>query len=802
MPELERDKAKDGPLVAEDQHPIAELASDSHRGALPEPVVKSRPTRTGRADAEAALVSELGQAEVPEDTLAFARRASELVPARPEHPLVEPEDSFAAYLAANLWQPDVVGPPVLEPAPLPRRVDHRAWQTDLRVSQGNRGTCWAFAGAAALEAAYARAGTRVKLSEHYLFHVSKAHENQNVGGGIHSLIGFQGSADIVHHMKYWHLPLYDHAPYIDQPALQALADGIPGTGGALQNAGAGTMEQADWFEYDLRSIPLMARWFAQYSVADFGLLRNYTLTDLKTTIAAGYDVVINVPGHVMLAYGYDDDLGVLLIKNSQRLPGFETMKYTGDPNFSLVTSQAYFIKSVRPVQTQWAAMWLGRWETDHDGWRGRLVIRRFLDIRSDRGVPAPNAPIVLGTWYGADGRALPVTGGFIDGGRGLHCRIGDQPFELYLHSRDPYRAAGRCAWNGSWFGVVLSRGTAVGAGSGFDRAETIGAWDTEHDGWQGQLRVGADPSYIQAADGVVHRAWIDPTTVAWEVPTHVDFGGDNRNQFFQFLHHTREDAVMGGITHWGNRAWPAEGRMSANLYLIRPNGNLDWYRHNGRYRRAYEWDAAKRVGTGWAGFRAVFAGGDGVIYAIAQDGTLLWYYHEGRNQGSAQWQGPKTVGSGWHTFTRVFAGDGGVIYGVHPDGTLLWYRHLGRRDGTISWQGPYRVGSGWSGFTALAAGPDGSIYGTLADGRLLWYRHYGHDQGYPIWHGALQVGIGWSPYRLVGVAGNGFVYAVHANRELWLWRHHGFKTGAASWTAGAKVGDGWAGSDVHQVLLT
>ena len=73
----------------------------------------------------------------------------------------------------------------------------------------------------------------------------------------------------------------------------------------------------------------------------------------------------------------------------------------------------------------------------------RLVIRRFLDIRDQRGLPGPNNRISLGTWYAEDGRQLDVVGHFVDGGRGLMCNIGDQPFELYLHTRDPYRAGGR-----------------------------------------------------------------------------------------------------------------------------------------------------------------------------------------------------------------------------------------------------------------------------------------------------------------------------------------------------------------------
>ncbi|MBB4200874.1 hypothetical protein CCR94_00275 [Rhodoblastus sphagnicola] len=734
------------------------------------------------------------------DALEFARRASALTPASPERPLVEP---MAAPPPQPEAQPLRVVP--LDFAP-PTSVSHRNSQTDFTVSQGARGTCWAFAGCAALEAAYARKNIHVKLSEHYLFHISKAHENHVAGPGIHSLVGFQGSSDIVHHLKYWRVPIQGYAPYIDQPALQALADSIPGTGGALKNAGAGTREQDDWFEYDLRSIPLNALWFAQYGVADFGTL-NSTVNDIKTTLAAGYDVVVDVfdkinnGGHVLLIFGYDDGAQEFQIKNSQSLPGFGTMKYVNDGQFQLQGGSAYFIKSVADVQTQWAAMWVGRWETDHDGWRGKLVIRRFLDIRANTGVPPTNAPISLGSWYGEDGRVLPVDGGFVDGGRGLHCTIGGQPFQFYLHSSDPYRAAGRVLWNNTWFGVVMSRGTAVGAGSNFDRTETIGLWDTVHDGWRGQARIGVDPSYTQAADGAVKRAWIDPGNIVQQVDYHVDFGGSNRDQHFQLLHHTHEDGLMGGVTQWGGRDWPVEARMSPNLYSIADDGKLRWYHHTGRYRRVFEWDDSKEVGTGWNAFKSVFGGRDGVIYAIQPDGRLMWYYHDGRNQGTFQWQGPSQVGTGWQNFRRVFAGDGGVIYAVEESGALHWYRHQGRRDGSFRWQDPAIVGSGWNSFVALAAGPDGVIYGTLPDGRMMWYRHYGYDQGYPIWVGAIQVGSGWQDVDRIWIAGNGFVYGRKLNGELWCWRHHGYLNGTGDWTPGARVGTGWT-VGFKEVFLT
>ena len=721
-------------------------------------------------------------------------------------PMVEPLATFFSQVEASARLAEPYAAPRL-PATRgipPRKVSHRRFQTTLDVGQGARGSCFAFAAVAALEAAYARIGVHVNLSEQYLFHLSKAHENQRNGGGVNSLIGFQGSADMVHHLKYWAVPLSTYVPYIDQRELQALADAIPGTGGGLANAAGGTREQADWFEFDLRNIPLMGRWFAQYRVKDFGVKTAFTNNDIRQTLADGYDVVVDVNdkinngGHVLLIYGYDDDAQTFDIKNSQTLPGFGTMKYSGDRQFDINYAAMYYVKAAEPAQTQWAAMWVGRWEIDHDGWRGRLVIRRFLEIRNNELLPGPGSRMSLGTWYGEDGRMLEVAGHFIDGGRGLMCNIGDQPFELYLHTRDPYRAGGRTTWNNTPFGVVLSRGTATGAGSRFTRAETIGLWDLVHDGWRGTVRIGVDASYVQAADAVNRKAWIDAGGVPHKVDLHVDFGGDNRDQRFTLLHHTREDGLLGGTTAWAGKNWPLVGRMSQNFYTITQDGALNWYRHTGRPHLAFQWDTPRVVGSGWQNFRTVFGGGDGVIYAVQPDGVLLWYYHDGRNQGSFDWQGAKQVGTGWNTFRQLFAGDGGVIYGLRSDGILVWYRHLGRRDGSFNWQGPFQVGVGWNSFTTVCAGPDGCLYGILPNGNLLWYRHYGHDQGYNIWVGRVQVGSGWQGIDSIWAAGNGYVYGRTAagGGDLMMWRHHGFLTGEGSWTAGAKVGTGWGGNMV------
>ncbi|WP_213814873.1 tachylectin-related carbohydrate-binding protein [Glaciihabitans sp. dw_435] len=701
----------------------------------------------------------------------------------------------------------------LTPIRLGKRVDRRPWQSNFLTSQGSRGSCWAFAGIAALEAAYARQGVRVKLSEQYAFHLSKAWANQHDGGGVHSLIGFQGSADIVHHLSFYGVPEARLVPYTDQGALQSLANSIPQTGGALSaTPGSGTLDQADWFEFDLRHVPLAGRWSAAYRVAKYGSV-DATVENIKKILELGYEVVVDVEdiinngGHVILIYGYDDTFGTFMIKNSQSLPGFETMKYQNDPHFLLRNSQAYYITAVAPIVPQTAAAWVGRWAIDHDGWRGRLVIRSFIDLLGSGSLPTENSQIGLGTWFGEDGRVLPVTGWFVDEARGLNCYIGDQRFELYLHGADPYFASGQCWWNGIPFGVTLSRGVTTGAGSGpFQRSQSIGTWEMDHDGWRGTLRIGTDSWYRQAADGALKRAWIDPASITHKVDAHVDFGPTNTDQHFELLVHTRERGVFGGVTHWGGRSWPAAGRLAANLYTIRTDGTLTWYQHTGRDALNYVWEEPKKVGTGWQHFSKVIGGRDGVIYALKSDGTLHWYFHRGRNQGTFDWEGPLQVGTGWSGFTDIVAGDGGVIYGLRPDGTLHWYRHRGRRNGTFEWDGPFEVGSGWNGFVRIVAGPEGTVYGVQPSGDLLWYRHMGFDHGFPIWQGPRKVGTGWGTFDKLLATGAGYIYGrVSAGNpnagDLMLYRHTGFETGEFAWRDGQKVGNGWT-TDVVDVFAT
>src|SRR5262249_51721077 len=64
--------------------------------------------------------------------------------------------------------------PVGGPAPADGVFTLAAYQTPFKT-QNDRGTCWAFAGVAALEAAYRRKfGSVLDMSEEYTFHIGKA----------------------------------------------------------------------------------------------------------------------------------------------------------------------------------------------------------------------------------------------------------------------------------------------------------------------------------------------------------------------------------------------------------------------------------------------------------------------------------------------------------------------------------------------------------------------------------------------------------------------------------------------------
>lgn len=84
---------------------------------------------------------------------------------------------------------------------------------------------------------------------------------------------------------------------------------------------------------------------------------------------------------------------------------------------------------------------------------------------------------------------------------------------------------------------------------------------------------------------------------------------------------------------------------SGVIYAVQADGTLLWFHHKdyltgismdpagttgpSRVQKQplpyAHWDGPLKVGSGWAGFRTVQAGGGGVVLAVKADGTLLWY---------------------------------------------------------------------------------------------------------------------------------------------------------------------------------
>ncbi len=140
------------------------------------------------------------------------------------------------------------------------------------------------------------------------------------------------------------------------------------------------------------------------------------------------------------------------------------------------------------------------------------------------------------------------------------------------------------------------------------------------------------------------------------------------------------------------------------IYAIDQGGNLLWYKHK-QYTEAVEmpmgagsgmvgaglqlnwvrsWEDLnpRIVGRGWADFRHVFPGGDGIIYAVTQDGKLSKYRHvaylNGRGiESPGAWEGPESMGVyNWSDLQHVFSRGDGIIYAVTTGGDLLWFKRL------------------------------------------------------------------------------------------------------------------------------
>ena len=342
-------------------------------------------------------------------------------------PVLEP-NAYAALLAEGLrvatkfGRVDVLGPRALR-EPVNGVYSLAQWQSPFKplsrdAQQGDRGTCWAFAGAAALEAAYRRKyNMLIDVSEEYVFHMGKSFAlNRDSAGAVvrpvennSSLTGFQGSGDIAQKISENASPPEDTAPYLQ--SQQALLDILPVLGFANVNA-LTSQEDYDAVEFCEQHIPLLARVNARYRATGWGSLgNNPSITALENTILADHEVICDTNGHVLLLIGFDRNRQVFLAKNSWGEFKFIEIAYANDPNWQ-IGSGWYITDVVDPTFVQSEACWLGNWRAEVGNASFRIILRRSEDFAN------PGAPTKLGTAYLGDG-PHDVNGVFLNGGAHL-----------------------------------------------------------------------------------------------------------------------------------------------------------------------------------------------------------------------------------------------------------------------------------------------------------------------------------------------------------------------------------------------
>ena len=138
------------------------------------------------------------------------------------------------------------------------------------------------------------------------------------------------------------------------------------------------------------------------------------------------------------------------------------------------------------------------------------------------------------------------------------------------------------------------------------------------------------------------------------------------------------------------------------LFMYRGDGDGGWVT-----------GTAEQIGAGWAPFTSLLGGGDFSgdgkpdVLAVNPDGALLMY----RGNGAGGWASgtAEPVGSGWAGFTALaaggdFSGDGKAdVLARRADGTLLLYRGNGA-SGWLTGVGE-PIGSGWNGLSFLTLAP-------------------------------------------------------------------------------------------------
>ncbi|RMG45355.1 MAG: hypothetical protein D6723_18505 [Acidobacteria bacterium] len=442
--------------------------------------------------------------------------------------------------------------------PIPPSQDLRPYQTPIK-NQDGRGTCVQFAVNAAIEAAYKhRSGVDLDLSEQYGNHLQKmtwlAEDLRPQAGCRENQVGAWGGGDLIYQLllftKY-RLPTEELCPYVasynysdtgqpgDDPLIEA--DDRCGPNGNQRLVDDFNLSSAPTLyhvpeEMTVTNFPQEALEGARYGIhaPAFAPLDRRYLTDpawYEARLAEGYEVAFaaalcgadpipdngvwdpgdgsDCGGHAMLMVGYRHNDRVFIVKNSWGYDnpaedGYTLMSYDWVTRGYVV--EAGVIHDVEyseryPIQQ----LLLGRWNLDHDGWKGILDIYRLPEFFYSDHIHGEEDHRI-GTYFGPDGVARRVNG-VIDGHQVEFYIDWDNPnldygdlrgmrFTGYLFTRDHMYLAGTLVDNrdGQTYGFYAVKGDYL---SGHGRTSTprlrsyIGSWAMNHDGWQGTLDITA-----------------------------------------------------------------------------------------------------------------------------------------------------------------------------------------------------------------------------------------------------------------------------------------------------------------------
>lgn len=465
------------------------------------------------------------------------------------------------------------------------------WQTPIR-NQRNRGTCYTFASIAAMEAMYRRTfGLSLDLSEHYAFQLNKIGElypdymtNSLPHESNTSYWGGQGNSGSLNIICRYAVPLESEAPYLVQEDLEGLRVdlGLP----SMDDTNTITQETIDTFEFDDRNVPTAARSRATYQGTGYTPI-NMTISDIENAIASNHEVVLDIAtfwrtdsdgvfqyeaspseraqGHTILIVGYDRRSNIFTFKNSWGSPGLDRMSY--DCLTRIAGGACTLDGVVSPARgPQISSRWLGNWNSDHDGWRGKLTIRRFTAHRNSNAA----APTKIGNWYGSDGTRRDINGSFAENGLQSNYWMAPdsnkvepglpvgQPFNVQNYSWESTSCAGITSGNGTRYGIILDRSAIPGSSGTSDRNNWIGSWAMNHDGWHGILTISdfsdvelpgsrlttVQASYI-AADGTVSAVTgLLDTSNQHHLSLTIAFPGNNQ-QFEIYLFSWETDNAAG-----------------------------------------------------------------------------------------------------------------------------------------------------------------------------------------------------------------------------------------------------------------